>query len=171
MTSIIRNMFFILALLVSQAHAQTLWGKSQYGMTAEQVKAVFPNAENPAKPSQLGNGAKALLSLPGVQIAGTTFRANFYFLSEKLVQVTLTSQDRGQFDTVLRTFETIEELLRAKYGREIQREVKRGTLSQASATWMSGSTNVSVLAMGVAEHDAILNINYQLRISQEAEKL
>lgn len=173
MRYMIRTAFFALALLFSSfSSAQALWTKAEYGMTVGQVKTAFPGAVDSPKSSQLKSGARALLTLPNVQVGGASFSGNFYFLSDKLVQVTLSLDNPGNFDSVLRTVETIEELLRAKYGREIQRELKRGRfLNQASLTFMSGPTNVSVLAMGVGDSKAILNVNYQLRVSHEAEKL
>jgi hypothetical protein len=171
-----RHMFrfalFITALLFSSiSSAQTLWTKADYGMTVPQVKAAFPDAVRPVKPSHLGNGAEAALSLGDVQIAGSRFRVQFYFLSEKLVQVTLALEDAGKFDSVLRTFEAVEVVLRVKYGPQLKREVQRGMLNQASSSWMAGRTNVSLFAMSVADHNALLNINYQVRVSQDAEKL
>jgi hypothetical protein len=162
----------IAALLCSPVvGAQTLWTKAEYGMTESQVKAAFPEVIAASKPDHLYGGAVGSLIIPGIQVAESPFRANFFFVSGKLVQVTLSLEDKAGFDTVLSTFGAIEEILRAKYGSEIRREIKRGTLNTAEATWLSGPTNINLYASGVASNKASLNINYQVRISKEAEKL
>ena len=157
--------------LASPAHAQTLWTKAEYGMTEEQVKSTFPDAITAAKPDHLHGGAVGALMLPGIEVAGRSFHATFYFVSNKLTQVTLSLDDRAMFDTVLITYKGVEEILRAKYGPEIQQQISRGTLNVAEASWLSGKTNINLFASGVSGSKALLNINYQVRLAKEAEKL
>lgn len=155
----------------SLAQAQTLWRDTNYGMSIDQVRAAIPEVADAVKPGELAGGAKGLLTIPKVQIAGADYQARFFFLNDKLVQVMLSLDNPGKFDSSLRTFETLEELLRVKYGREIKREVKRGVVNQASATWMAGGTNISVLTYSFDNDNASLNINYQVRVAKEADKL
>jgi hypothetical protein len=116
-------------------------------------------------------GAVELLHLRNVEIANEKFTASFYFTSEKLTQVTLSLAKRRAFGQVLIVFKSLTEALRAKYGREISNDILRGPGNRATATWMSGSTNIGLYAVGIAEHDALLNINYQVRVARDAEKL
>jgi hypothetical protein len=167
-----RALFVVVALFMSSVlHAQTLWTKSEYGMTVEQVKAAFPEAVAPVTIDHLYGGAANLLVMPGIEIAGSTFKANFFFLSEKLIQVTLSLESPGQFGTVMVSFKSVEEVLRAKYGNEIQRDFSGGTYQHANETWLSGPTNITLSASGVGLNPASLNIIYQVRVSKETEKL
>lgn len=157
--------------LASAAQAQTLWTKAEYGMTEGQVKSTFPDVVTAAKPDHLYGGAVGTLVLPGIEVAGHSFHATFYFVSNKLTQVTLSLDDRAMFDTILITYKGVEEILRAKYGPEIQQQISRGNLNVAEASWLSGKTNINLFASGVSGDKASLNINYQVRLAKEAEKL
>ena len=153
------------------ACAQSLWGGAEYGMTVEQVKSAIPNVTSPSTPSRLGDGAQELLRLESVEIVSKRFTASFYFIAGKVTQVTLSLEKGHTFQSAVLVFDSLTEALRAKYGREISRDIKRGLLNRANATWMAGRTNINVLAMSVGESDAILNINYQVRVARDADKL
>lgn len=172
MRNLMRASTLMAALLFSSfANAQALWREANYGMSIDEVRAAIPEVADAANPGELAGGAKGLLTIPKVQIAGSAYQARFFFLNDKLVQVMLSLDNPGKFDSSLRTFETLEELLRVKYGREVQRQVKRGVVNQASATWMAGGTNISVLTYSFDNDNASLNINYQVRVAKEADKL
>src|SRR5688572_3118734 len=99
--------------------AQPLWGGTEYGMSVEQVKIVVPEAIAPAKSETLRNGAVELLRLEGLEIVGKQFSARFFFLQDKLNQVTLSlARETADFNSVVLTFDSVTEALRAKYGRE-----------------------------------------------------
>lgn len=153
------------------ASAQSLWSGTEYGMSVDQVKSVVPNVTTPSSPSRLGDGAQELLRLENVEIVNKRFAASFYFITGKLTQVTLSLEKGHTFHGALLVFDSLTEALRAKYGREINRDIKRGVLNRATATWMAGRTNINVLVMSVGEDDALLNINYQVRVAQDADKL
>lgn len=153
------------------AHAQSLWGGTEYGMSLGQVMAIVPSAIHPNKSGRLADGAQELLQLRDVEIANEKFTTSFFFASNKLTQVTISLNGGHTFHQALLVFNSLTEALRAKYGREISNDIKRGTLNQASATWIAGQTNITLLAFSVGEEDAILNINYQVRVARDAEKL
>ncbi len=172
----IRKLFF-LALVLSAVsapaptHAQVLWGGTEYGMSLAQVKAIVPTATRPEKATELGTGAVEQLRLDDVEIANENFTASFYFISDKLTQVMLSLGKGRTFHHALLVYKSLSDALRAKYGREIANDIKRGLLNQASATWIVGRTNIDLLALSVGENDAVLNINYQVRVARDAEKL
>jgi len=153
------------------ACGQSLWGGAKYGMTVEQVKLAIPNVTTPSNPSRLGDGAQELLRLENVEIVNKRFTASLYFIAGKVTQVTLTLEKGESFNSAMRVFDSLTEALRAKYGREINRSIKHGLLNRADATWMAGRTNINVFAMSVGGNDAILNINYQVRLASDADKL
>jgi hypothetical protein len=141
-------------------------------MSVEQVKATVPGVAVPEKPDFLNSGAEELLRLENIEIVNKTFSAKFYFISEKLTQVTLTLERRLTFDSTMLVFESLTDALRVKYGQEISRDIKRSTIINiARANWLAGRTNISVFAMGVKSSDATLNVNYQVRLARDADKL
>lgn len=172
MTKLIRFLIAMALLAVhTLASAQSLWGGAEYGMTVEQVKSFIPKAITPSIPSRLSDGAQGLLQLENVEIVNKKFTSSFYFIAGNLTQVTLSLEKGHTFDSAMLVFDSLSEALRAKYGREISRDIKRGMLNQARATWMMGRTNINVLAISVGENDATLNINYQVRVARDADKL
>jgi hypothetical protein len=140
-------------------------------MSVEQVKSTVPNVTTPDSPSRLGDGAQELLRLENVEIVNKRFTASFYFIAGKVTQVTLSLEKGHTFHSAMLVFNSLTEALRTKYGSEISRNINRGLLNRANSTWMAGRTNISVLTMSVGEIDAILNINYQVRVAHDADKL
>ncbi len=171
MKRILRSLF-VLTLLAPAAAlaAQPLWNGTEYGMSLEQVKAVVPQASAPVKPSRLYDGSQELLRLEDVELAGSKFAARFYFKDGKLAQVTLSLQEERKFDRVIPVFDALTEAYRAKYGPEITRQIQRAKLDRAYAEWNKDGTTINILSMGVGEHDAMLNINYQVRVVTEPDK-
>ena len=140
-------------------------------MTIDQVIKIVKLAKTPGNPHVLGDGARELLRIEDIKIVNNNFYASFFFLNGRLTQVTLSVENAGSFEDAIRVFNSLTEVLRVKYGTEIMRNVKRGTLNTADAQWMSGRTNINVSAMSVGDNLASLNINYQVRIANEADKL
>jgi hypothetical protein len=162
---------FTLLVVSPCSMAQSLWGRTEYGMSLEQVKAAVPSAKPPEKPGDLRSGAQEQLRLGNVEIVNKKFAASFYFLGGKLTQVTLSLPKSQTFDQALLVFDRLTDALRTKYGQEISREIKRGPLNKAQATWLAGRTNITVIALSVGKGDALLNINYQVRVARDADKL
>jgi hypothetical protein len=153
--------------VTSPANAQWLWGVIKYGMSLEQVKTLVPNGTPASEPDYLADGSQELLRLENVKIVNTNFSAKFYFKTGKLSQVTLEWETGQTFESALLVFNSLTEAFRTKYGSEISREVKR---DRAEVTWVSGQTNINVIAISGGETNAILNVNYQLRVARDADK-
>ena len=166
-------LLFVLTSLVVVApvNAQSLWGGTEYGMSLEQVRTAIPNATPPSQADHLADGSQELLRLENVEIVRTTFSAKFFFKTGKLSQVTLTWKKGQTFWSAMLVYKELMEALRAKYGAEITRDVQRGVLNMATATWLSGRTNINLFAASVGEDDAVLNVNYQVRVARDADKL
>jgi hypothetical protein len=155
------------------ARAQVLWQGTEYGMTVAQVKVVVPGATTPEKGSAITGGAVELLRLSNIEVVRKPFDAKFFFKDERLVQVSLTLNEKLPFDSA-RTlaYDGLLEALRAKYGQELtSKNDKIGVLKSMDASWMSGRTNINLMLMGVADSPAVLNVNYQVRIAKDADKL
>ncbi len=154
----------IILLFASNVRGQPLWHGTEYGMTLEQAKAQVPNAVHPLKPKHRSDGAEELLRLDDVTLVGKHFSVSFFFSDGKLKEVILSLEERHDFESAMRVFDSLVEDFRAKYGREIIRQTMKGTFSNtANATWISGQTNITVFATSVGENDATLNVNFQVR--------
>lgn len=147
--SFIRLIALLVILAPSPGTAQTFWNGTTYGMSVAQVKSKVPKASPPSSnPSHLKDGSVELLRLDGINLANDTFTASFYFQAQKLSQVTL-SLDKGRsFQSAMLVFDSISDALRAKYGRELDRRVTRGVLSQAESQWLSGRTQHHAVSVG-----------------------
>jgi hypothetical protein len=140
-------------------------------MTLTEVKAAVPKVVPPLKPNRLGDAAVELLRLEDVELVNKKFTASFYFKASKLSQVTLSLEKGHTFHAATLVFDALTEALRAKYGNEISRRSKRGMLNLTEAEWLSGRTNINLIVLSVGETDATLNVNYQVRVAREADKL
>jgi hypothetical protein len=117
------------------AQGQTLWQGSEYGMSPEQVTALFAKAQPPSNnPSQLQGGAVELLRIDQITLVNKEFIGRFFFKDNKLVQVMLSIGDKPSFTTSLITFDALTDALRAKYGPELSRKISRGTLNMRMPT-------------------------------------
>lgn len=171
--SVYASAMFSILITGTSLCAQTLWQGAAYGMSVDEVRKVVPDAVPPRKdPGHLGDGSQELLRLDGIELVNKKFAASFFFKAKKLSQVTLSLQNGRSFDEALGVFDSLTEALRAKYGPEISRKIDRGRLlDTAKATWLLGGTNVSLFLMGVGKDYAVLNVNYQVRLAKEADKL
>ena len=163
---------FFLQPHVSAAIAQQLWSHSKAGMSVDEVKAKFPEAAIPKKSNNLANGAIEKLQIENLVIDGNPFRVRFYFLDEKLIQVTLSFAEKKSFNLSMLRYRNISTILRSKYGHEIGKRSKRGLLNMEERQWRTtGGTNISNLMISVGNGEAVWNINQQIRMLTEAEKL
>jgi hypothetical protein len=154
------------------AKAQVLWNKTNFGMTANDVKGVVPYAVPCSEAgNRLANGAVALLCKPNVLINHELFKAQFYFNGRGLIQVTLSLEGKHDFHNVRLIFDGIADALRSKYGRELSLKYQSGLLNEAIGEWVSGRTNINLLGFSVANAPATLNVNYQVRLAEDADKL
>jgi hypothetical protein len=157
----------VILLVASNVRGQALWQGTEYGMTLEQAKSHVPEAVRPLKPKLRSDGAEELLRLDDVTLVGKRFSVSFFFSGGKLKEVSLSLEEGHDFQSAMRVFDSLVEHFRAKYGREIIRQTMKGTFSNtANATWLSGQTNITILATSVGGSDATLNVNYSARASK-----
>ena len=170
-----RSFFAVLvaaaALIAAPASAQELWQDTEVGMTPDQIRRVHPNARPPAERSTLRNGATCELEIPDYEVGGMAFRVCFYTRSSHLIQVMLSSEAPTEPQ-----FQTMADLLRARYGREVSTDTENcrpnRSLRLCSYGWLLPSgTNVSILYMDVGGQAPLLNIVYQTRVRDGANRL
>ena len=138
-------------------------------MTVLEVQAEFPNARPAPEEQTLGNGARGILEIPNVNVAGRTFTAQFYFLDERLTQVTLSMRNPGPFSLAHVHYAMVLDAVRAEYGKKRSLEDDPATQIR-QANWLAGRTNIMLVLLGIGEHESVLNIVYQGRLAQEADK-
>ena len=160
-----------LAIAHTAAPAAPLWQKSESGMTASEVRALFPDASVPAKVETLHGGAKCELAIGSYEIESNPYEVCFFFSDGSLTQVALTAREPNY-----PRFESVIDLLRSKYGSELgsgQPLCKPGSvLKMCEAKWvLKTGTNVSALFMQVGRNEPLMKINYQTRMAKEASKL
>ncbi len=172
MKSLAAALIIVLGLFVTESQAQALWQKATYGMSVAAAKKAFPNAIIPPKADSLANSAVEKLRIPDIEISGHKFDAKFYFLGDKLDQVTLEATDRKPFDQMTSRFQQLREVLAAKYGSELSRQSQSGPLIYSlESTWLAGRTNITLFLMGLGENPAVFSVIYQVRVTKEADKL
>lgn len=155
------------------ASGPELWGGAIYGMTPEQVRATSSGIADAAQPpDRLQNGALMLLQRKGVEIANAKFDAQYFFLDEKLHQVTLGLGDRKSFLDAEFSAKLVQEALTAKYGAPLSCDHFSGNpLKGRSCNWKRPDGNVSLFLAAVNEASVTLNVVYQVRLAQDASKL
>jgi hypothetical protein len=161
----------VVLLLSLPCSAQSLWQASSVGMSPQQVKAAFPQASEPATPSELADGAVELLRLQGIEIANERFEAAFFFKDAKLTQVTLSPEVKPSAIAGPVMFNSLAELLDAKYGRKLNVQETHGLMESRTFTWFVDKTNVTLYYICIGGKDPILHVIYQVRIAAEANKL
>jgi hypothetical protein len=170
MKIMLRSLFVLILIASAQvATAQSLWNKTEYGMSLDQVKAVVPGTISPSNPDSYGKDAKELLRLEDIEIMRRMFDAFFIFKNDKLIQVTLSLKKGEKFDSTVLFFKELVLVLRSKYGQELDHEIKPGS---AKAIWMAGRTDITLKTYNLGEKkDAVLLIIYGVYVAQHADKL
>ena len=159
-------------LFCASISAQTLWGGTSISMSIDEVKKAQPAASDAIeKPGKLDNGAIERLRVSNVEIDGLLFVAVFYFLGDKLNQVSLSSRDVAP-DSVVGKYRSLAEALKAKYGDELAKKFDNSRLGvTASSTWQSGKTTIRIHLLSFGGSPASLYIFYNATLATTAEKL
>ena len=173
--SFFRYLFLSVALILSisvPAEAQSLWGGTTSGMNPSQITEVVKGSRLIQDGDTLGSGARELIRFDDLSVVNESFKVQFYFLKQKLTQVTLSLNGERSFSSTLLVFDSLADALRLKYGKEISGSIdNRSILKKAEANWVNGRTNINLLVLTVGNSPAILNLNYQTRLSGESDKL
>lgn len=161
----------VIGATASHASAQSLWRESVLGQSVSEVSELFPAAAVPVKPGTLKSGAVELLTLDGVKVGNLDMPAHFYFKDGALTQVTLQLPETESNAAARVGYDSLLEALRAKYGQEFNSKNSAGFLTIRNATWMAGKTNITLTLMLVGDAPPILNVVYQVRLSDTIENL
>ena len=159
--------------VVATPKGSELWGGAIYGMTPDEVKSTsveITDAEQPA--DELHNGAVQLLRRQDVVIANTKFDAKYFFIGGKLHQVTLALGEKKVYAEAEFSAKQIKEALTSKYGQPLSCDPFSGTLTKGySCNWKRPDGNVVLFLAAGDELSPVLNVVYQVRLAQDADKL
>ena len=146
--------------LIVPAQAQELWPRTWAGMSVREVKAMFPDAMAPTSPAE----REVLLTIPTIDFADEAYRVAFFFRDEKLDKVVLNFIGSKSFDDLLSVYNSVVDILRAKYGREASHRSERSTsIRNEEHTWLTEERTVQVNMTSFLEADAVFAIRYQTK--------
>lgn len=141
------------------------WSGLERGMTVEQVLAVQPRLKPLGNESgkRLFNGAQARLYQPGVQLAGQTLQADYYFLGGTLYQIML-SLDIQDNSSTTKNFEQMEKALAALWGKPAKRELKDSHDGlYGKAEWhLPGGHSGQIVVVPITRGTSLMNVNHRL---------
>lgn len=156
----------LLLLLPGLALAQDLWGPTTAGMSPDEVVKAVDGVYLYESGDRLGTGAIEGARRDGYELGGETFTQKFFFLNEGLTQVTLSLDDRRDFEATLELIDSLSVGMRKKYGQASDSEVTTtGFMRQAKRGWVDGQRKIRLYAMSMGENEALLNVNYQADFS------
>ena len=165
-------LFFLSLGLPVAAQAQDFWGGTAKGMSPSEVLRVVEGSHRVEDGGNLSGGGKELIRLDDFVLVDKSFSVGFFFENNMLTQVSLRLNPEVRYNTGLLIFNRLSEILRSKYGTELFSEKSDDSvLKSAEMNWVDGKTNISMLLVAVADKLALLTLNYQTRISEEAEKI
>lgn len=175
----LQSMLLIVILTMSiSVQAQALWGETTVGMTPSEVIKMVKGSHLIQDGSTLETGAKELAQLDDLRVLKELYKVKFYFIDDKLTQVTLNLNKERSFSLNLLVFQSLTDALSSKYGKAISRKIDSLTrLKTADAQWVSDGTNINLQVTAVGDVPTSLNLNYQLnldpekRLSTDAENL
>ena len=139
-------------------------------MTTQDVLNAVQGAQLNESGGRLASGATARVFIPDFTIVNNSFEVRFYFLREALVQVTLHLNGDRPYGHAKVVFDSLVQVLRAKYGNEITYKERHN--DRAIASWMTKDrVNVDLYLASLGDTKSVLNLNYQSRVSEEMEKI
>jgi hypothetical protein len=145
---------------------ERLWQGAEYGMNVQQVLHAVPGSHPSTSPSTLYGGEVGLVEGEQMQIARQTFLPKFYFKNGRLTQVMLTATSVKSSSAAKAAFDDVVSALRVKYGHELSSTDKD---QMHEAQFQNGNTNIGVILFTIGT--PVLNVYYQQRTAEDAEKL
>lgn len=155
-------MTLIIALQVSAADAQTLWGGAAYGMNVAQVQARVPQARVPENPDELAGGESEGLRVDGVELAGHRFQASYFFAGGALVQVDLVQEAARAGRADLQVFRDVAAALEAQHEAPAGSTQQDEPFERRRLYWQVADTQVALLLLQVGDA-SLVKVVYQVQ--------
>lgn len=161
---VIRCLLFAAACVLwgvsSPVHA--LWREARSGQSVAEVRQQFPDAVTAAEPETLYSGARGLLLIPSLELAGVELVALLYFLDGALTQVDLEFQGGAAERSVIKAnFDKLRDALEGQYGPGIDELSDDPYLHKRSTRWRSGQTRIQLLELQLGRATPVLKIVHQ----------
>jgi hypothetical protein len=154
--------------------AQALWQNATVGDTPAAVLSKFEGAINSNDPEKdkLGDGSQCLVRIEHIELVGKPYRVCFYFVKSKLTQVSLGLQESLKGYSAELHYDRVVQALISKYGERSSVGRDHGMMVMFTDDWYREGMNVSAIMIYVGrDGPAVINLNYQIRIAKEADKL
>jgi hypothetical protein len=145
---------------IATAAPHMLWNGLKSGMTVDDVQKKIRNAK-PGTDDWLASGARELLRVERVTLAGTFFDAGFFFDSGRFRQVNLSGSLMVSNEDNLRAFDRVSTDFRNRYGRETYRKVANDYSGlSASAEWLNDDGKVWASIVPITATTSMFNVGY-----------
>lgn len=169
MTPLVRVILLLLSCLgAGRADAIAPWQGLRHGMTQEQVRQRFPQAQVPGEPAVLAGGAFEGLRLKGIEFAGRPATAAFYFGHDGLVQVDATLDDRPARAVGMQVFEAIARELTATHGQPHAQEWTHAPWQRRRMEWRVERVPLRALYTDMGE-TSLVKVIWQARVPEAPE--
>jgi len=152
----------LFAAACSQKQPSTPWTNAHWGMMPSEVMSAVPHV-SPVNGSHLASGATAQFRIDEAEVAGTTLPAEFFFLDRRLVQISFGDSQYRDNAANLKTIERLAAGLRKQYGQETlgQSKLDPSLGLSREMTWVSGDTEVALVAIPVTGTTSMVNVIYR----------
>lgn len=151
-----------IGLLPAAAHAQTLPGGVQLGMTVQQLQQTVPALKPVAHPQRLAGGLAGSWSGPAIQVAGVALTPTFFLAGAHLRRVEyLAASSDGA-----RAFDSLLVWGRAAWGPELASQDPEG----AYAAWSNGAVD-AYLQQAIAPQGPRVRLVIKRRLVKDGSEL
>jgi hypothetical protein len=146
-------------------YSQTIWQDIEYGMTAEQIKNLYPNAYVPNKPGKYKDGYADFLKVDNLKLVNESFTVIFIGKDNRVswVQLSLNNGYTARQCEVI--FETLSHALTSRYGDE---KSSKNDRYGKTINWTAPNLDISLIFLPDLQ---MVNVNYESVIYSENEKL
>lgn len=119
------------------------------GMSLAQVQQAVPQAKT-GKNDTLKNGARELLRVDSINVAGQSFDAKFFFIDGKFHRVNFSGAMNTSNEENTRVFEKLSEIFRARYGKPTHHKLSNERMGLVGrADWDIGKGEVWIITVPV----------------------
>ena len=136
-----------------------LWTNLKSGLSVAEVQRMVPQAKK-GDYSSLSNGARGLLQVSSVNVAGKKFAANFFFLGDRFHRVNFSGAMNDSNESNLKAFNQIFEGFQSRYGVAANRRIANEYGLSARAEWKLPTGEVWIVVVPITATTSLLNFGY-----------
>jgi hypothetical protein len=160
------TVFGYIIMLAQGGCARVLWGDAALGMTPDEVQRVIPNGASIRVKSgfspSLSDGSLELVRVRDIEFADVRFFARYYFLDNRLHQITLSAEEDAPFEANVDTWKSLVAALRKQHGQELTYLIEpKGLFPHAKAQWRYDGVSLQLFVLGVEDAASLIEIRYR----------